>query len=141
MRAYLTTMREQAFIDIKPGYTDTGASAKQTKPIYSAYVPPDAEEEEEGGAHPLPREHARLPAENAPAQPRLPSLMLPAAAPAKKGKKNASADLASMKPGKKEKIRFGQAPTKTLPSCAREREPRMRARGAGRNSQLPARSR
>ncbi len=40
MRAYLTTMREQAYIDIKPGYTDTGASAKQTKPIYSAYVPP-----------------------------------------------------------------------------------------------------
>jgi peptidyl-prolyl cis-trans isomerase SurA len=26
MRNYLTTMREQAFIDIKPGYTDTGAS-------------------------------------------------------------------------------------------------------------------
>ncbi len=40
MRGYLTTMREQAFIDIKPGYTDTGASAKQTKPIYSAYTPP-----------------------------------------------------------------------------------------------------
>ena len=40
MRAYLTTMREQAFIDIKPGYTDTGASAKETKPIFSAYVPP-----------------------------------------------------------------------------------------------------
>jgi peptidyl-prolyl cis-trans isomerase SurA len=37
---YLTTMREQAFIDIKPGYTDSGASAKQTKPVYSAYVPP-----------------------------------------------------------------------------------------------------
>ena len=28
MRAYLTTMREQAFIDIKPGFTDTGASAR-----------------------------------------------------------------------------------------------------------------
>ena len=40
MRDYLTTMREQAYIDIKPGYADTGASAKQTKPIYSAYVPP-----------------------------------------------------------------------------------------------------
>jgi peptidyl-prolyl cis-trans isomerase SurA len=33
LRAYLTTLREQAFIDIKPGYVDTGASAKQTKPI------------------------------------------------------------------------------------------------------------
>ena len=40
IRAYLTTMREQAFIDIKPGYVDTGASPNETKPIFSAYVPP-----------------------------------------------------------------------------------------------------
>jgi len=33
LRAYLTTLREQAFIDVKPGYIDTGASAKQTKPV------------------------------------------------------------------------------------------------------------
>ena len=33
LRAYLTTLREQAYIDYKPGYIDSGASAKQTKPI------------------------------------------------------------------------------------------------------------
>ena len=33
LRAYLTKLREEAFIDYKPGYIDTGASAKQTKPI------------------------------------------------------------------------------------------------------------
>ena len=33
LRAYLTKLREDAFIDIKPGYIDTGASAKQTKPV------------------------------------------------------------------------------------------------------------
>jgi peptidyl-prolyl cis-trans isomerase SurA len=33
LRAYLTKLREDAFIDIKPGYVDTGASANQTKPI------------------------------------------------------------------------------------------------------------
>ncbi len=33
LRAYLTTLREQAYIDYKPGYIDTGASAKQTKPV------------------------------------------------------------------------------------------------------------
>jgi peptidyl-prolyl cis-trans isomerase SurA len=33
LRAYLTTLRENAFIDIKTGYIDTGASAKQTKPV------------------------------------------------------------------------------------------------------------
>ena len=33
LRAYLTTLREEAFIDIKSGYIDSGASAKQTKPV------------------------------------------------------------------------------------------------------------
>ena len=33
LRTYLTTLREQAFIDIKSGYIDTGASPKQTKPV------------------------------------------------------------------------------------------------------------
>ena len=33
LRAYLTTLREQAYIDYKPGYIDSGASAKQTKPV------------------------------------------------------------------------------------------------------------
>ncbi len=33
LRAYLSTLREEAFIDIKNGYIDSGASAKQTKPV------------------------------------------------------------------------------------------------------------
>jgi len=33
LRAYLTKLREEAYIDIKPGYIDSGASAKQTKPV------------------------------------------------------------------------------------------------------------
>ena len=33
LREYLTKLREEAFIYIKPGYIDTGASAKQTNPI------------------------------------------------------------------------------------------------------------
>jgi len=33
LRAYLTTLREEAFIDLKTGYIDSGASAKQTKPV------------------------------------------------------------------------------------------------------------
>jgi len=36
LRVYLTKLREDAYIDIKPGYTDTGASPNQTKPIYTA---------------------------------------------------------------------------------------------------------
>jgi len=33
LREYLTRLREQAFIDIKPGFVDTGASPLQTKPV------------------------------------------------------------------------------------------------------------
>jgi peptidyl-prolyl cis-trans isomerase SurA len=33
LRGYLTTLREEAYIDYKPGYIDSGASAKQTKPV------------------------------------------------------------------------------------------------------------
>jgi peptidyl-prolyl cis-trans isomerase SurA len=33
LRAYLTKLREQAYIDLKPGFLDTGASPNQTKPI------------------------------------------------------------------------------------------------------------
>jgi peptidyl-prolyl cis-trans isomerase SurA len=36
LRAFLTRLREDSYIDIKPGYVDTGASAKQTKPVETA---------------------------------------------------------------------------------------------------------
>jgi peptidyl-prolyl cis-trans isomerase SurA len=36
LRAYLTKLREDAFIDIKEGYVDSGASPNETKPIYMA---------------------------------------------------------------------------------------------------------
>jgi peptidyl-prolyl cis-trans isomerase SurA len=49
---------------------------------------------------------------------------------AKKKKKNASADQVSMKPGKKEKIRFGQAPSKTLPTA-----PETKTEDAGAGTQ------
>jgi peptidyl-prolyl cis-trans isomerase SurA len=35
LRSYLTKLREDAYIDIKSGYTDTGASPNQTKPIFT----------------------------------------------------------------------------------------------------------
>jgi len=33
LREYLKKLREEAYIDIKPGYVDTGASSNQTKPV------------------------------------------------------------------------------------------------------------
>src|SRR5262249_25012850 len=36
LRAYLTKLREEAYIDVKPGYVDSGASPNQTKPVETA---------------------------------------------------------------------------------------------------------
>ncbi len=36
LRAYLTKLREDAYIDYKPGYVDTGESPNQTKPVETA---------------------------------------------------------------------------------------------------------
>lgn len=36
LREYLTKLREEAYIDIKPGFVDTGASPNQTKPVFVA---------------------------------------------------------------------------------------------------------
>jgi len=41
LRDYLTSLRENAYIDIKPGYVDTGASPNETKPIYTTAAAQD----------------------------------------------------------------------------------------------------
>jgi peptidyl-prolyl cis-trans isomerase SurA len=38
LREYLTKLREEAFIDLKSGFVDTGASPKQTKPVMASAV-------------------------------------------------------------------------------------------------------
>ncbi len=44
LRAYLTKLREEAFIDIKQGYVDTGASPNQTKPVITATASEQADQ-------------------------------------------------------------------------------------------------
>ena len=44
LREYLTKLREDAFIDIKAGYVDSGASPNQTKPVETATKEPGAKE-------------------------------------------------------------------------------------------------
>ena len=44
LREYLTKLREDAFIDIKAGYMDSGASPNQTKPVETATKEPNAKE-------------------------------------------------------------------------------------------------
>ena len=145
IRDYLTKMREEAFIDIAPGYVDTGASPNETKPIYSAYVPPSPKKRPKvertrfrESTHTF-REKVDRGAEET------------AQAPVKELKAEKKREEASEKPGKKEKIRFGQAPRETLPTATTnantENAGALPENGAGANgsgtetadnSQLPA---
>jgi len=53
LRVYLTTLREEAYIDYKPGYVDTGASPNQTKPVETATA-------KESDAKKLKKKHKKL---------------------------------------------------------------------------------
>lgn len=114
IRAYLTKMREQAFIDIRPGYTDTGASPNETKPIFSSYTPPSPKKK-----HKLVRTRYRESTHTF--RQKSGGTVAPQAEPAvatdETQAKAKPVNLATMKPGKKEKIRFGQAPRETLPDA------------------------
>jgi peptidyl-prolyl cis-trans isomerase SurA len=116
IREYLTKMREEAFIDIKPGYVDTGASPNETKPVFSAYVPPAPKKKAKV-------ERARYREETHGFRQK--SAVVSDAAPASQattaqaaGAKDKNKKDAAEKPGKKEKIRYGQAPRETLPTAA-----------------------
>ena len=46
LREYLTKLRENAYIDIKPGYVDTGASPNETKPTYTTTATTDTSKQQ-----------------------------------------------------------------------------------------------
>ena len=108
MREYLTQMREDAYIYTKDGYTDTGASPNEIKPIYSVYTPPSTKKKKKVERTRFRETTRTFRQKSAPAAP----VDTAATAPTPT-RKNVSAKVE--KPGKKEKIRFGKAPTKTLP--------------------------
>jgi len=118
LRAYLTQLREEAYIDIKPGFVDTGASPKQTKPVFTAYAPPVAkkkpvvEEKKRFDRH----GHVVEASATVPAPAAGTSTTATPVAATTSGR--LSAKKISSKPHheKREKVRFGQAPRETLPS-------------------------
>jgi len=118
MRQYLAQMRDEAAIYIKPGYEDSAATAAEKHPsiTFSAYTPPTAKKKrkvertrfretshgfrQKSAVTPLPDQAAAT----------------TTAKPEKASK--SKTEQASMKPGKKEKIRYGKAPQETLPAAA-----------------------
>jgi peptidyl-prolyl cis-trans isomerase SurA len=138
LREYLTKLREEAAIDIKPGAVDSGASGNEMKLSYSAYTPPapkkakkferprfrgrdrskSAQTQTAKTAVPPTGAAATAPAASTGAV----ATTAPAAAPATLAAtkpaptQQASNNQGTEKPGKREKIRFGQAPRESLPN-------------------------
>jgi len=101
LRAYLTKLREDAYIDIKAGFVDAGASPKQTKPVFSAYSAPVSKKQKQARKR-FDRGGAQNASAAAPA-----AIAKPAVIKLDKHGKP--------KKVKREKIRFGQAPEQSLP--------------------------
>lgn len=130
IRQYLTKMRDDAAIFIANGYTDTGASPnKNVYPIsFSTYTPP-APKKKKKVERTRFRETGHFRQKTAEGE--QDRLAASSEKKADKPAKNSKAEVASEKPGKKEKIRFGKAPTKTLPS-----EPQGTTEDAGAGTQV-----
>jgi peptidyl-prolyl cis-trans isomerase SurA len=126
MRQYLAQLRDEAAIYIKPGFEDSAATAAEKHPsiTFSAYQAPTAKKKrrvertrfretthgfrQKTAVKTLPNETGSTDSAEAAGS----------AKPEKaSNKKKSKSDEASMKPGKKEKIRFGKAPQETLPAA------------------------
>jgi peptidyl-prolyl cis-trans isomerase SurA len=115
---YLTKLREEAYVELKPGVVDTGASGNEMRLTYSAYTPPAPKKKKKfartrfrGKEKPTP-----LPATTQTAAATTAGAATAAPAPSTATTQQASnSEQNVQKPGKKEKIRFGQAPRESLP--------------------------
>ena len=128
IREYLSKMRDEAFIYIKQGYTDSAATYLELHPSisFSAYVPPAPKKkakvertrfrESTHSYRQKAGQAAPAPAADANAEPATTPATTPVATKAStKGKKGQQG---TEKPGKKEKIRYGMAPRETLPTAS-----------------------
>jgi peptidyl-prolyl cis-trans isomerase SurA len=128
LREYLTKLREEAAIDIKPGVVDTGASGNEMKLSYSAYTPPAAKKpkkfqrarfrgRDRSKSAKVETAKTTAPATGAAGATPAAAAGATAAAPAatKPAPTQQASNQGTEKPGKREKIRFGQAPRESLP--------------------------
>ncbi|HEX4308831.1 MAG TPA: peptidylprolyl isomerase [Acidobacteriaceae bacterium] len=119
MRAYLAKLRDEAAIQVRAPYSDSGATPNEIKFIEGAYQPPQPKKKkhvERARYRQLPSRREKQTATSSTAPPAgvptLDKVNTQKGAPVQV----ASAAPGTEKPGKKEKIRFGQAPRETLPA-------------------------
>jgi peptidyl-prolyl cis-trans isomerase SurA len=130
LREYLARLRQNAYIDVRPGYVDTAAVHNTAKPLYSAYTPPGPKKKVHfkrsryTGAH-RGRHASDTTTDAATAKAGTAGTTEAASKATAGGTTTALANAptpAVEKPGKKEKIRFGQAPREALPPAAHPTE-------------------
>jgi peptidyl-prolyl cis-trans isomerase SurA len=121
LRTYLTGLREKAFIDIAPGFVDTYASAKETKPVFASATPLPVMKKKTEQKVRLDQGHpaGALPAAAGSANPGT-ALAATSTADSTAAKTKAVAAGKKPKQVRKEKIRFGQAPRNSLPATTEE---------------------
>jgi peptidyl-prolyl cis-trans isomerase SurA len=114
LRTYLTKLREDAAINIRAGYVDTGASPNETRPVYTAYAPPVVKKKtvQEKKRFDRGTKYSTAKAATAP-----PVAVKAAATSTTTTTATAMAKAKPVKPQKvkREKVRFGQAPRNALP--------------------------
>jgi peptidyl-prolyl cis-trans isomerase SurA len=119
LRVYLTKAREDAYIDIEKGFVDTGSNRKSTAPTFVSYAPPVVKKKIQNKQRMEQERAAKAQAALAAAREKVAEKQTAKAqADAQKaGVKNVSAPV---KPRKirREKIRYGQAPTNALPKAS-----------------------
>ena len=115
LRAYLTKLREDSYVEIAQGYVDSGATAKQTKFLFTAYAPPVVKKKKVQEKSRFER-NGRYAAVNKTAKAPAATPVAAAATTSTKGKSKSS----KPKKIKREKIRFGQAPRNALPPGPQE---------------------
>jgi peptidyl-prolyl cis-trans isomerase SurA len=116
LRTYLARLRDEASIDVRAPYSDSGATQNEIKLVQSAYTPPQSKKAKHAERSRFRQRGAVQKPETAKAS------SIPAGVPtldkvnAQKGSaKEVASNKNTEKPGRKEKIRFGQAPRETLP--------------------------
>jgi peptidyl-prolyl cis-trans isomerase SurA len=117
LRAYLTKARQDAYVDIKPGFVDTGSNRRESKPAFTAYAPPPVKKKIVNKQKAEKERAAKAQAELAAARLKVADKQqAKAAADAQKsGATNVSQPVKRRKI-RKEKIRYGQAPRNSLPA-------------------------
>jgi peptidyl-prolyl cis-trans isomerase SurA len=121
LRTYLTKLREDAYIDIRAGYVDSGASPKETKPVFTAYAPPAVKKkpvQEKKRFDRGTKFSTATKSTSAPATAPAAVVATPASTATVSTTAKAKTVAKPQKPQKvkREKIRYGQAPRNSLPA-------------------------